>query len=146
LVAITINTRTGEIVRLESVDNAGAHQELSAEIRAELARNGGGATLEELIEDAFEAGIGSLFGSEAEKAPAREAEEETALRHFLLGELIRGTAARRFLQGEILGRAMLGTAIRQAGKPAIPGAEAGRRGPEPAARRDQPGPTPGRVA
>jgi hypothetical protein len=146
LIAMTINARTGEFVRLESVDSAGAHEELSAEKRAELARNGGSTTLEDLIEDAFEAGIGCLFASDAERSAAREPEEEAALRHFLLGELIRGTAARRFLQREILCLAMLGTAIRQAANPATPGAEAGRRGPEPAARREQPGHAPGRVA
>jgi len=62
LLTLTIDAKTGHIVKIESVDSTGAHHELSDEERASLAKERSKATVEAIIEQAFEAGVACVLG------------------------------------------------------------------------------------
>ena len=62
LLTVTIHAKTGQIVKIEGVDSAGRHHELSDEEKTNLAREKSKATLEDIIEQAFEAGIACVLG------------------------------------------------------------------------------------
>jgi hypothetical protein len=116
LLSITVNAKTGQIVKVESVDDAGVRRDLSDKRKADLAKERGKDTLEALLERAFEAGIACVLeGATAEDNGLDE--EEERLRHLLLRPLIRHSAAERLMQRDILARAILGTVIRNTIKP-----------------------------
>lgn len=123
LLSITVNANTGQIVKVESVDDAGVRRDLSDERKADLAKERGKDTLEALLERAFEAGIACVLdGATAEEnGPDEEEaeidEEEAGLRNLLLRQLIRHSAAERIMERDILARAILGTVIRNTIKP-----------------------------
>lgn len=110
LFAFTVDSKTARIVKFESLDASGAHYELSDDEKISLARKGGGDGLEELVEEAFEAGIACVLG-EADKSHTKESKEDAELRHLLLNPLIEHSLAKRLLKGEVLNRALLGTLI-----------------------------------
>jgi len=122
LLALTINSETGQIVRLERVDSGGARHELSDEQRARLAQEKGADTLETLIEEVFEAGIASVLGGTG-RFSASESEEEAELRHLLLRPLIERSPAKHLMKPDILTRATLGTLLRNNLRPQPRGAE-----------------------
>ena len=111
LLIVTIHAKTGQIVKIEGVDSTGRHHELSGEERASLARGTGGATLEDIIEQAFEAGIACVFGDEDGKDDSPESAKDADLRRLLVRPLIEDGAAKRLMQRGILNRAMLTTLI-----------------------------------
>src|SRR5271169_6227462 len=80
LLTVTIETKTGQIVKIEGVDAAGARHELSDEELARLAKERGKATLETVLEQAFEAGIASVLGDEGDEDEPQESEEDADLR------------------------------------------------------------------
>ena len=134
--AFTIDASTGQIVRLESLDAAGARHELSEEEKASLAQTGGAGKLEEVLEQAFEAGIACVLGEADGQEGTQEAEsaEDAKLRHLLLAPLMEHSAAGHLLQREVLNRAILATLIERSTKPLTApagGPAAGERG-EPA--------------
>lgn len=117
LITATIETATGKIIDVRSVDDAGKSIELTTDRRAILSEQIGEASLEDLFEQAFEAGIASVLGDDAEgdaETEASESEEDAALRHQILQPMIEHSAARRLIQQEVLGRAIVGTLIRKA--------------------------------
>jgi hypothetical protein len=114
LITATIDADTGEIIEVRSVDDAGSPSELTADHSARLSRQSGDATLEDLVEEAFEAGIACVLGEDADGAETSESEEEAALRHQILRPMIENSAARRLMQQGVLGRAIVGTLIRRA--------------------------------
>ena len=116
LLSITVNAKTGQIVKVESIDEAGVRRDLSDERKADLAKERGEDTLEALLERAFEAGIACVLdGATAEDNGLDE--EEARLRHLLLRPLIRRSAAERLMQRDVLARAILETMIRNTIKP-----------------------------
>src|SRR5215469_118356 len=62
LLTFTIDAKTGQIVKFESLDESGVLHELTAEEKATLAREAMGDQLEEIVEQAFEAGIACVLG------------------------------------------------------------------------------------
>jgi hypothetical protein len=116
LITATIDAVTGKTIDVRSVDDAGASSELTTDRRARLSQQIGEATLEDLFEQAFEAGIVSVLGDDDTEADAEanESEEDVALRHQILQPMIEHSAARRLIQQEVLGRAIVGTLIRKA--------------------------------
>jgi hypothetical protein len=129
LITATIEAATGRIVDVRSIDDAGASSELTTDRRATLSEQSGGATLEDLFEQAFEAGIACVLGEDTEAdAEAGESEEDAALRHQILQPMIEHSAARRLLQQEVLGRAIVRTLIQ---KSAARGADAPSPSPAP---------------
>lgn len=126
LLLVTIRAKTGEIVKVESADSSGSHHELTDEDKADLGKESAKATLEGLLERAFEAGIACMLGDGRQdealepEVEAEESEEEAELRHLLLGLLIKESPARRLMTHEVVSRAILGTVVRQAITPASP--------------------------
>jgi hypothetical protein len=120
LLTVTIQTRTGQIVKIESVDDTGARHELSDEEKASLAKERGEVTLETVLEQAFEAGIASVLGDEASDEPqgfgdeSPESEEDADLRRMLLRPLIERSAAKRLMRRDVLSRVILETLIQHA--------------------------------
>jgi hypothetical protein len=116
-ITATIEAATGKIIAVRSLDDAGASSELTKDRRARLSEQIGDASLEDLFEQAFEAGIASVLGDDAEAeadAELSESEDDVALRHQILQPMIEHSAARRLMRQEILGRAIVGTLIRKA--------------------------------
>jgi hypothetical protein len=117
LLTITIDTKTGQIVKIEKIDRVGRHHEPSDQERADLAKV---ASLEGLIEEAFEVGMACMLGDSLEEDETEETDEESRLRHLLLEPLIKQTLANRLMRREALGRAILGTVVRQTSRPGSP--------------------------
>lgn len=115
LVAFTLDPASGRIVKVESVDASGARRELTREEKAALARRNGKSTLEDILEQTFEAGISSVLTDEAEEPDLPESEEEAALRRMILRPMMERSAVSRLLKREVLGRAIVATLIRQTG-------------------------------
>jgi hypothetical protein len=114
LLTFTIQARTGQIVKIESVDSTGAHHELSDEEKTNLAKEKSKATLEDIVEQAFEAGIVCVLGDADDEDDPQESAKDADLRRLLLRPLIEDGAAKRLMQRDILSRAMLATLIRNA--------------------------------
>src|SRR3974377_1900881 len=112
LFKFTIQARTGQIVKIESVDSTGAHHELSDEEKTNQAKEKGKATLEDMLKQAFEAGIACVLGEAAGEDDPTESAKHADLRRLLLRPLIEDGAAKRLMQRNILSRAMLATLIR----------------------------------
>jgi hypothetical protein len=107
LFSLTVNAATGEIVKIEKLEGAGSRRDLRDDDKAELTGKAA-LTLDALIERAFEAGIACVLGEHAE---ADESDEEADLRRALLIPLMEGTGAKDLLKREVLGKAILASAI-----------------------------------
>jgi hypothetical protein len=115
LIAFTVDADTGRVVKIESVDAAGEHHELSEDVRASLARKPVNATVEAVVEQAFEAGIDVVLGSPGEGENPEADEEDADLRRVLLRSLIRHSPAKRLVQRDVLAQAIVGSLIEQEG-------------------------------
>jgi hypothetical protein len=116
LFTFTIDANTAQVVKLEALDASGASHELSDEEKASLVQAGTEGSLEQFVEQAFEAGIACVLGSGEGADKAEEPAEEAELRHLLLAPLIEQSSAKRLMQREALARAILGTLIQHATK------------------------------
>jgi hypothetical protein len=114
LLTITVRANTGQIVKIESVDDTGARHELSEKEKTTLAKKKGKATLEAILEQTFEAGIVCILGDSAGEDDLLESEEDSDLRHSLLRPLIEDSMAAHLMQRDVLSRAILGTLIQYA--------------------------------
>jgi hypothetical protein len=103
LITATIDAATGKIVDVRSAGDA------------QLSMKSGDETLEELFEEAFEAGIACVLGEDAGGGQAKDSKADAALRRQILRPMIQHSAARRLMRQGVLGRAIVGTLIRQAG-------------------------------
>jgi hypothetical protein len=108
---VTIDTKTGQIIKIEGANGTRAQHELSDEEKASLAKKMGRATLEAIIEEAFEAGVACGLGEEADEDEPVESEKDANLRHLLLRPLIENSAAKRLMRRDVLSRAILKTLI-----------------------------------
>ena len=108
---VTIDTKTGQIIKIEGTNGTRAQHELSDEEKASLAKKTGRATLEAIIEEAFEAGIACGLGEEADEDEPVESEKDANLRHLLLRPLIENSAVKRLMRRDVLSRAFLKTLI-----------------------------------
>jgi hypothetical protein len=114
LLTFTIHAKTGQIVKIECVDSTGAHHELSGKEKVSLAKETGEATLEAIIEQAFEAGIACVLGDGDGKDDPPESAKDADLRRLLVRPLIEDGAAERLMQRDLLSRAILTTLIQSA--------------------------------
>jgi hypothetical protein len=119
LFAFTINPKTAEIVKLESLDSSGTRHELSEAEKNSLADAGAGEEIEDIVEQVFEAGIACVLGDEGPEY-REESAEDAELRHLLLTPLIRSSSVGRLIQREALSHAILGTLIRHSITPSAP--------------------------
>jgi hypothetical protein len=117
LVGLTIDVAAGRVVKVEAMDGSGAARELSEDERTRLAKSEDGATLQRLLEQAFEAGIACVLGDRGGEEEPPESDEDAEISRMLLQSLIRRSAAERLMQREILSRAIVGTLIEQAAAP-----------------------------
>jgi hypothetical protein len=122
LLAVTISVKTGQVVKVQGVEGAGAFKELSDKEKASLLRETGKTTVEDIIEQAFEAGIGCVLGDEAREHDPPESEKDAMLRHLLVRPLIERSLAKRLMRRDVLNRAFLKTLIEN-----TPGARRGSR-------------------
>jgi len=111
LFSFIIDSRTAQLVKLESLDASGAGHELSEGEKLNLAKALGDEGIGEILEEAFEAGIACVLGDGDRRPKSQESAEDAELRHLLLEPLIAGTSAKRLLQPDVLHRAILETLI-----------------------------------
>jgi len=111
LLTLTIDAKTGHIVKIESVDSKGARHELSDEEKANLAKERSKATVEAIIEQAFEAGVACVLGGSDGEDDPPESTKDADLRRLLLRPLIEDSPAKRLMQPDTLSRAILATLI-----------------------------------
>jgi hypothetical protein len=109
-----MDAASGRLVNIERVDGAGVRAQLSDDDRTRLAKVDDRATLEALVEQAFEAGINCVLGADADEAEPAESSEDAHLSRLLLQSLIARSAAHRLLQGELLDKAIVGTLMERA--------------------------------
>ena len=114
LLSLTINVKTGQVVKIESVDSSGARRELSDEEKANLTKEKVAPNLEAIVEQAFEAGIDCVLGNGAGEEDQPESKEDANLRHLLLRPLIEDSAAKRLIRRDVLSRTILKTMVQQA--------------------------------
>jgi hypothetical protein len=107
---LIISADTGEIVKVEKVEGTNTRRDLRDDDTVSLTGQTT-PTLDALIERAFEAGIACVLGVQAGHAEAEESDEEADLRRALLMPLMEGTWAKDLLEREVLGKAILASAI-----------------------------------
>jgi hypothetical protein len=104
---VTFNAATGEIVKVEKVDKAGKHQELTEKECAKLAGQDEVEEIEAALEEAFEAGVAVMLGDEHEEYAEDYDDEETAVRQLLIGRLLERHPVRQRLLHQLLLRRLL---------------------------------------
>src|SRR5215472_9562351 len=82
--AFTLDTNTGDIIKIENVDSAGHRRELSRTERQQLATEHPGIGVETLLERAFEAGIACLSDDDESDEDDKESNDEAGVRRILL--------------------------------------------------------------
>jgi hypothetical protein len=113
LVVFSMDTATGKVVGVETVDRGGARHEPSGAEWEGLAGVRAQPTVEAIFEDVFEAGINYVLGAVAEdETPGQP--DEADLRHLILQRLIKDSAALRLMSAEVLRRAILASLVREA--------------------------------
>jgi hypothetical protein len=117
LFSFTIDASTGQITKLEKVDGAGARRQLSEQDKASMQASKSWQTLDAIVEQAFEAGIACVLGSEDEKDEEQESEDEAEARRTLLLPLMGQSRTMTLLQRGVLGQAILATALQQVSAP-----------------------------
>src|SRR5262249_25872507 len=111
--AFTLDTTTGDIIKIENVDSAGHRRELSKTERQQLASASPGVGVEALVERAFEAGIACLSVDDDSDEDDKESNDEAGVRRILLNSLMQRTFARRALRPEVMRRAIVQTLIKE---------------------------------
>jgi hypothetical protein len=118
LVALTLDAANGRIVKVERIDASGAHHEISGDDGARLVTSKVTATLEQVVERAFQAGIDCVLGSDEDEEPGVEAEaepeEDAELSRLLLRSLIQRSAARKLIARDTLREVIVGNLVEQA--------------------------------
>ena len=113
LIAIMIDADTGRVVRVEARDASGTGRDVSSAEKATLVNRWGGRNLEDLLEQAFEAGITSVLGGDPEPDSVEESSEDAQLRRSLLAPLIERSGVKRLMESAVLERVISSTLIEQ---------------------------------
>jgi hypothetical protein len=111
---VTINPAMGGIVKVEKIDKAGKHEELSEEECARLVGEDEVEEIEDALDEAFEAAVVSVIGENDQAEEEDEDEEEKAIRRFLIGDLLIPRAVRQRILHRILLSRMLRRRVRKA--------------------------------
>jgi hypothetical protein len=106
---VTINSAMGGIVKLEKIDKAGKHEELSDEECARLVGEDEVDEIQDAIDEAFEAVVMSVIGEEDQAERENDDEEEKVIRRFLINDLLIPSAIRR----RVLHRLLLSRMLRR---------------------------------
>jgi len=105
LFSFTLDATTGEVVKVETLNAEGTRRKVPERQRKTLARKGR-ERVEEVLVEAFEAGIDCVLGDSSEPS---ETDRDAELRHDLVAPLIKRSSASRLLKPESLNLAILGT-------------------------------------
>ena len=115
LLVLTIDADTAQIIKLETVDGSGGRRhELSQEEKTALVAEGHQERIEQVLEQAFEAGIACALSEELGDPQTEETAETAAdaeLRHLLLAQLIERSGIKHLMQSDVLNRAIFGTLV-----------------------------------
>jgi hypothetical protein len=106
---VTINPAMGGIVKVEKIDKAGKHEELSEEECARLIGEDEVEEIQDALDEAFEAAVVSVIGEEDHAEGEYEDEGEKAIRRFLIGDILIPRGVRR----RILHRLLLSRLLRR---------------------------------
>lgn len=117
LLTFTVDTTTGNVVTVETLNASGARRRVPVRQQRTLAR-AGREQLESVLEEAFEAGIDCVLG-DGDQPEAPEGALDAKLRHDLIAPLIQGSPAGRRLKRELLQRARIGTLIQNSIDPSF---------------------------
>ena len=104
---VTINPAMGRIVKVEKIDKAGNHQELSEQECGKLVGEDEVEEIQDALDEAFEAAVVSVIGDGDQAEGEYEDDEEKAIRRFLIGDLLIPRAVRRRLLHRLLLSRML---------------------------------------
>jgi hypothetical protein len=107
-VMVTIQGPRGRIVKVERVDKSGKRQDLVEEEWTRLVGRDEVEEIEAALEEAFEAGVAAVLGEEYEDGEGYENDDESTLRRFLVGGLLRRSVRRRILERLLLSRMLRG--------------------------------------
>ena len=107
----TLNTATGAVTKIEKIDEAGKRREVQKDETVKLVGKDNFHEIEAALDEAFEAGISSIFQPEEEEEEGVESEEETELRRVLLSGIV-GRNVRRRLQRRLVQRLILSQTLR----------------------------------
>ena len=108
---LTINTATGAVVKIEKIDEAGKRREIEEDEMLKLVGKDNFREIEAALDEAFEAGISSIFEPHADEEEIAESEEETEFRRVLLAGII-DRGVRRRLQRRLVQRLILAQTLR----------------------------------
>jgi hypothetical protein len=106
---VTINPARGGIVKVEKIDKAGNHQELSEQECGKLLGEDEVEEIQAALDEAFEAAVVSVIGDGDQAEEEYEDDDEKAIRRFLISDLLIPRAVRR----RILHRLMLSRMLRR---------------------------------
>lgn len=106
---VTINRAMGRIVKVEKIDRAGKHEELSEEECGRLVGEDEVEEIQAALDEAFEAAVFSVIGGKDQANREDQDDEEKDLRRFLIGDLLIPRAVRR----RILHRLLLSRMLRR---------------------------------
>jgi hypothetical protein len=106
---VTINPAMGGIVKVEKIDKAGKHEELTEEECGRLLGEDEVEEIQAALDEAFDAAIVSVIGDEDQADGEYEDDEEKAIRRFLISDLLIPRAVRR----RILHRLLLSRMLRR---------------------------------
>jgi len=110
--SVMIDVNSAHVVRVEGQDATGARFELSVDEKNSLAKRGAHERLEDLVEEAFEAGIACVLGGDTEPVDVNESVEDAELRHQLLAPLIeRSAVVKSWIERGALNRAVVNRLI-----------------------------------
>ena len=104
---VTINPAIGGIVKVEKIDKAGKHEELSEEECGRLVGEDEVEEIEAALDEAFEAAVVSVMGDGDQAEREYEDDEEKAIRRFLISDLLIPRAVRRRILHRLLLSRML---------------------------------------
>jgi hypothetical protein len=113
---VTINPAMGGIVKVERIDKAGNHEELSEEECARLIGEDEVEEIQDALDEAFEAAVVSVIGEEDHAEGEYEDKREKAIRRFLIGDILIPRGVRR----RILHRLLLSRLLRRRSSKARP--------------------------
>ena len=99
---VTINPAMGGIVKVEKIDKAGRHEELSDEEWVRLVGEDEVDEIQDAIDEAFEAAVMSVIGEEDQTERENDDEEEKAIRRFLINDLLIPRAVRQRILHRLL--------------------------------------------
>ena len=113
---VTINPAMGEIMKVEKLDKAGNHKELSEQECGRLVGEDEVEEIQAALDEAFEAAVVSVVGEEDQAGGKYEDDEDKAIRRFLIGDLLIPRAVRRRILHRLLLSRMLRRKFRKDGQ------------------------------